>query len=264
MTSEQELQVAGWVGEVVQREYGVPAGPPTERDGRDDSGLTNDFTFDGADPPYAVEVTRLRDDFEEPSADEQAALEARLRRFADEREWLHWTVGIRQETKIRSDLEPAIRQLIEWMLAAKLEALGPGTYTNDVQPDLLYRMGSRFMHDCDLARMAGVILITRNAANGLRVITVAESSDSRSLQRPLARAFDRKTASLAKAKKRGYVTMLAVDVEREDSVGYVSEGTRAPGFPPVIDHLWLFFRGPSRVFHARRDDRQLRELVFPS
>ena len=32
------------------------------------------------------------------------------------------------QTKLRSDLEPAIRQMIEWMLAADLDTLGPGTY----------------------------------------------------------------------------------------------------------------------------------------
>jgi hypothetical protein len=29
--------------------------------------------------------------------------------------------------------------------------------------------------------------------------------------------------------------MLAVDVEREDASGYVSEGVKAPGFPSTID-----------------------------
>jgi hypothetical protein len=79
------------------------------------------------------------------------------------------------------------------------------------------------MCDCDAARKAGVVLITRNAMSGLRVVPVAEFSDSRSLQRPLARTFDEKTASLGRAKKRGYVTMLAVDVEREDARGYLRE-----------------------------------------
>jgi hypothetical protein len=44
--------------------------------------------------------------------------------------------------------------------------------------------------------------------------------------------------------------MLAVDVEREDASGYVDEGTKAPDFPIVIDHLWLFVRESSRVLYA--------------
>jgi hypothetical protein len=265
LANEQELEVTTWVAELVQRQYGVAAGQATERDGRDDSGLTNDFTFDNAVPPFAVEVTRLRDDFENPSAEEHRSLEDRLRRSLAKKGWPpHWTVGLRPETKFRSDLEPAVEQMIEWMLAAKLDTLGPGTYTHDVSSDLLYRMGNRFMRDFDRARMAGVILISRNEAHGLRVIPLAEFSDSRSLQRPLARAFLKKAVSLGRAKARGYVTMLAVDVEREDASGYLSEGTKAPGFPVEIDHLWLFVRGSGKAFYAKRDDRRLRVLDLPN
>jgi hypothetical protein len=264
LATVQELEVAAWIAELVERQYGVGAGPATERDGKDDSGLTNDFTFDNAEPPLALEVTRLRDDFEHPSAEEQRELEGRLRRLLARRGWPpHWTVGLRPETRFRSYLEPAVEQMIDWMLAAKLHTLGPGTYTHDVPPDLLYRMGNRFMNDCERARMAGVILISRNEANGLRVIGAAEFSDSRSLQRPLSRVFTKKVASLGRAKARGYVTMLAVDVEREDARGYLGEGTEAPGFPVEIDHLWLFVRESGKAFYAKRDDRHFRALDLP-
>ena len=235
----------------------------TERDGKDDSWLTNDFTFDSADTPFAVEITRLRDDFERPSPEEMRGLEDRLRRFVARKDWHHWTFGIRPETKFKSDLEPAAQQMVEWMLAAKLDTLGPGTYTHDVSLDLISRMGEAFIRDCDRARMAGVILITRNESGGVRVTPVAELSDSKTLQRPLARAFEKKTASLGRAKQRGYVTMLAVDVERDDASGYLSDGIRAPGFPAVIDHLWLFVRGSENVFYAKRDNRRLMALDLP-
>jgi hypothetical protein len=64
LASEQGREVVGWVTELVERQYRVSPGSPTERDGKDDSGLTNDFTFDTADPPFAVEITRLRNDYE--------------------------------------------------------------------------------------------------------------------------------------------------------------------------------------------------------
>jgi len=60
------------------------------------------------------------------------------------------------------------------------------------------------------------------------------------------------------------VTMLAVDVEREDASGYLTEGTKAPGFPLEIDHLWLFVRGSSKAFYAKRDERRFRALDIPS
>lgn len=81
MASEQELELAGWVAELAERLGGVQSGPATERDGRDDSGLANDFTFGNAAPPLAVEITRLRDDFENPSLEEHRALEERLWRL---------------------------------------------------------------------------------------------------------------------------------------------------------------------------------------
>jgi hypothetical protein len=229
----------------------------------DDSGLTNDFTFDRAVPPLALEVTRLRDDFERPPPYALHRMEKRLERFLAEKGWPHWTVGIRPETNLRSDLEPAARRIVEWMLAAELTTLGPGTFTHDVSPDLIVRMGDPFMRDCEQARVAGVILITRNDKGGLRVVPVAEFSDSKSLQRPLARAFANKTKSLGRAMERGYVTMLAADVEREDARVYLSTGVKAPGFPPQIDHLWLLVRGANKVFYAKRDDRRLQELDLP-
>lgn len=265
MASEQELEVTAWVAELVYRQYGVVAGKLTERDGNDDSGLTNDFTYDSAVPPYAVEVTRLRDDFENPTGEERRGLEGRLRSLLAKRGWApHWTVGLRPETKFKSELEPAIVRMMEWMIAAQLDMLGPAAYTLDVPADLLSRMGQRFMRDCDQARMAGVILVSRGEANGLRVIQVAEFSDSKSLQRPLARAFLNKKVSLGRAKARGYVTMLAVDVEREDASGHLSKDTKAPGFPVEIDHLWLFVRGSGKAFHAKRDDRRFRVLDLPN
>jgi hypothetical protein len=227
-------------------------------DPSDGSGLTVDFTFDEADPPFAVEVTRLRDDFERPPETELRGMEERLRRHVTGKGATHWSVGIRTETTFRSNLEPAIRKMIEWMLAADLDTLSPGTYVHDVPSDLLYRMGERFMRDCDTARLAGVILITRTSEGGLRVFPVVEFSDSKSLQRPLTRAFARKASSMGRAKARGYVTMLGVDVEREDASGYLSEAVKAPGFPSTIDHLWLFDRRSGKAFHAKRDDGRLR------
>jgi hypothetical protein len=51
VTDEQEREVAGRVARLVQSEYNEVPGLPTERDGRDGSGLTVDFTYDEADPP---------------------------------------------------------------------------------------------------------------------------------------------------------------------------------------------------------------------
>lgn len=68
-------------------------GLPTSRDGRDGSGFTVDFTHDEADPPFAIEVTRLRDDFERPAAAELRDLEGRLQRHVTGKGSPHWSVG---------------------------------------------------------------------------------------------------------------------------------------------------------------------------
>jgi hypothetical protein len=47
---------------------------------------------------------------------------------------------------------------------------------------------------------------------------------------------------LGTAKDRGYVTFLAVDVERKDTRGYLAAGVRMWDFAPKIDHLFLFVR----------------------
>ena len=74
VTDEHEREVAGWVARLVQREYNVVPGPSTDRDGIDGSGLTVDFTYDESEPPFAVEVTRLRDDFKRPPEAEAIVL----------------------------------------------------------------------------------------------------------------------------------------------------------------------------------------------
>jgi hypothetical protein len=109
---------------------------------------------------------------------------------------------------------------------------------------------------------ACVILLTRTMANGVRVLQVAEMSDGNALLRPLARAFERKTASLSRARARGYTTALAVDVERHDAVGFLREGYRAPGFPSEIDHLWLVDR-PSVCSMGGAMIDAFRRLSFP-
>lgn len=81
MATAQELEVAAWIAALTEELYEVEVGPATERDGEDGSGLTNDFTYEEVDPRIAVGVTRLRDDFESPSAEEQAGLRDRLERF---------------------------------------------------------------------------------------------------------------------------------------------------------------------------------------
>lgn len=51
MATTQELEVAAWVAALVKELYEVEVGPATERDGKDDSGLTNDFTYE-RHPPH--------------------------------------------------------------------------------------------------------------------------------------------------------------------------------------------------------------------
>lgn len=248
LATPQELQIAGWVAELVERELGTVPGPPTERDGQDGSGLTVDFTFDDVHPPFAVEVTRLRDDFELWDADDVRRFKARIKRRAKAKGWpTDWSIGLSPETSFKADLAPAVERMLEWMVAASLDRLGPGSWSADVPMELFQRLqsvkGRDFTKECREARLRGVILVQRLQANGIVVIPVAESSDHQSLQRPIARALGKKASrSLGTAKERGYVTFLAVDVERKDTRDYLAAGVRMWDFAPKIDHLFLFVR----------------------
>jgi hypothetical protein len=273
LATRQELQIVGWVADFVERELRTVPGPPTERDGEDGSGLTVDFTFDDADLPFAVEVTRLRDDFELWEADDVRRFKARIKRRAKAKGWpTDWSIGLSPETSFKADLAPAVERMLEWMVAASLDRLGPGSWSADVPMELFQRLqsvkGRDFTKECREARLRGVILVQRLQANGIVVIPVAESSDHRSLQRPIARALMEKASrSLGTAKDRGYVTMLAVDVERKDTRDYLAAGVRMWDFPPKIDHLFLFVRKIPRgdldsAFHANRsrEGRTLKRL----
>jgi hypothetical protein len=137
--------------------------------------------------------------------------------------------------------------------------------------ELLARMGDkqrdRFFRDCDRACLRGVIVVYRTAAGCIRTAPVVEFSNAKSLQRPLTRALERKAKALGKAKAKKYVTMLAIDVEREDARDYLADGVRIPDLPPTIDHLWLFVRSADgsleAAFHAARTREQRRLQRLP-
>ena len=172
MATEQELQVFGWVAACVERENTCRVGPPTERDGRDGSAFTIDATFEEAEPRLAVEVTRLRSDFEDPTSKHKHEFEARLRRYADEKGSPGWFIGVRPESSFKASLGPAVQRMMDWMLVFNLATLSPGLYSYDVPMDILQRMGDRFMHDCDQAKLDGVIMLRRETSGGIRVVPV--------------------------------------------------------------------------------------------
>jgi hypothetical protein len=274
----EERQVVEWVADFVERQHGVVPGPWTERNGNDDSGLTVDVTFDNADPPppFAVEVTRLRDDFEKNwTKPRLAQFEARVGALARARGWPGCMIALHQETSFNNDLAPAIGRMMEWMDAASLPALRPGSWSPGyVSMDLLARMQKvkdrDFAEECSDARLKGVNEVQRGSTPGVLVMWVDEFSDDRSLQRPLARAFGAKASgSLGVAKDRGYVTMLAVDVERADARNYISDGVKIRDFPAKVDHLFLFVRETlsgdlEAAFYANRsrEGRRLKRLAL--
>jgi hypothetical protein len=275
----QEAEIVQLVAVYVESMFGVVPGPWTERDGKDDSGLTVDVTFEEANPPprFAVEVTRLRDDFETSwKQSEVKKLQVRIRAFVKAKGWAGCSVGLQPETSFKAGLAPAIETMIEWMDSAALERLGPGSWSPaDVSMDLFARIqkvkGRDFVKECRDARVKGVIQVQRLSTDAVLVIPVQEFSNHRSLQRPLARAFeDKASRSLGAAKDRGYVTMLAVDVERSDTAAFLAEGVRAPDFPRKIDHLWVFVRGGrgdlAAAFYANRTraGRKFQALALPA
>ncbi len=275
VVTAQELQTAAWVADLVERELGTVPGHPTERDGQDGSGLTVDFTFDDADPAFAVEVTRLRDDFEDWDAEDVRRFRSRIRRYLKGKGWApDWVIGLSPETSFKTGLGPAVERMIEWMIAAKLDRLGPGSWSADVPMDLLQRIqrvkGRDFTRECREARLQGVIQVQRRQGNGILVIPVVESSDHQSLQRPIARALGKKASgSLGEAKDRGYWTILAIDVERIDTPEYLGAGVKLWDFPPGIDHLFLFVRnGPdgdletALYANRTRKGRRLKRLAL--
>jgi hypothetical protein len=131
--------------------------------------------------------------------------------------------------------------------------------------------GRDFTKECSAARLKGEILIQRRLAGGILVVPVEEFSDHKSLQRPLACAFEEKLSrALGIAKDRKYVTMLAVDVERADTRGYLGGGRQdarlpAEDRPPVPVRSEDSGRGPGRgvLCQADREGRRLKRLDLP-
>jgi hypothetical protein len=187
------------------------------------------------------------------------------------------TAGIGSlEASLKADLAPAVERIIEWTAAANLDVLRPGAWSpGNVSMDLFGRIqrveGRDFVKECREARLMGVNEIRRLDSEDVQVIAIDELSDHRSFQRPIARALTRKASgSLGVAKTRGYVTMLAVGVERPDTVEYLRDGVKLPDFGPAIDHMYLFVRQSSgqvrSAFYANRtrQGRRLRRMELSS
>ncbi len=250
MASPQEIQVVEWVADFVELDLGVIPGPWTEGNRMGGSDLSVDFTFEAADPPppFAVEVTALRDDFERNWTDAFVAkVEDRIRKFAKARGWPGGVVALHQEVSFDDDLAPAIEATVDWMDATGVDRIRPATWSAGLPGDLIQRILKAKGHDASKefsdARLRGVNEIQRLPSGDVLVIWVHEGSDHRSSQRPLVRAFAKKgSGSLRVAKDRGYVTILAVDVEREDTRTYLGAGVRVPDPGQKIDHLFMFVR----------------------
>jgi hypothetical protein len=215
---------------LVESRYGLIAGQPTHPDPNVDP-VTVDWTFDDADPRFALEVTTLRDSFETPTSEHVEQFRAAIRRHGRKVGWPRWVLGIREETSLNAALAPAVTRLIDWMIAAHLDRLGPAGYVRDVPPDLLHSTGRRFMDDCEQARLNGLIQISRTSGDEVQLLPMEEWSDSRSLRRPLERTLRNKADALRRAKACGHVTMLGVEVVREDAQVELRRARRAPGLP---------------------------------
>jgi hypothetical protein len=262
LSSSQELEVAEWVERFAERRFGRPLGDRRTGDGIHDPDLTVDFIFDRADVPTVLEVTRLMDTFENPASEERKTFEKGLNRYLRAKDpGRSWVVAIDPEASLKAGLAPSIERLVEWMLANDLRRLRPGMPASGVSLDFSSREGRAFARDCHEARIAGVVeLERRSEGTDLLLIPLTEFSNGKALLRPIARAFEKKATPLAKAKSRGYVTVLAIDVVRDDAGPYLTEGARVGDFPPPLDHLWLFLRGSgglSRAFYSNRTDRSL-------
>lgn len=97
------------------------------------------------------------------------------------------------------------------------------------------------------------------------MIRVTEWSDSNALFRPLQRAMLDQEAKLQECKRRGYWTMLAVDVQRRDTQLALGDGVKVRSFGRGLDHLWLLVRDDktkklAEAYYANRVQPRLMKL----
>lgn len=265
MLSERELEVIGVVERLTAQHLSFALGAVIPQDGELDASFTVDASFDGCNPPVAVEVTSLTDHFEGAQARDirrfTKGIERHLKKLGIPRDW---RLGLRPEVKLADpDLMVVTVELLDIMHARGLPRLGPGTWSRDVTAADLPRLSAVLSGRCDRGSLLGLVLLEASAhGTGVSVQTIRESSDSNSLIRPLRRAMADNSGKLLEARTRGYVTMLAVVADRDDAIEHVRG--RAPDFAPGIDHLWLLERCPDqrigRCFYANRADRSWIEV----
>jgi len=258
----EEWEIARWIGALVERHLSAVAGEPTEQNVCKDPTLTMDFTFDQASDRFALEVTRLTAHFEGASDAVVKKFTKRVTREATKLGSPHWRIGFQPESKLDAELLSWLTTLMKVMLALNLERLHPGSYSHDIPLELLARLDTSFHHACERARGFGLLSLQRADAGAVLVLPVVEWSDSNTVFRPLQRAMLDQEAKLGECKRRGYWTMLAVDVQRPDTRQALGDGVKVRNFGRGVDHLCLLVRddetrGLADAYYANRGQPRL-------
>jgi hypothetical protein len=105
---EVEVQAAEYIERAVALYDGRNLGARKRRDGQDGSGLRVDFTYDGATPPVAIEITALADPSVMALGSELLKLETKLHEIVSSEELGAWLLGIRVGANIRDLRQPLV------------------------------------------------------------------------------------------------------------------------------------------------------------
>jgi hypothetical protein len=257
---EVEVQAAEYVERAVALYDGRNLGARKRQDGRDGSGLRVDFTYDGATPPVAIEITALADPSVMALGSELLKLETKLHEIVSSEELGAWLLGIRAGTRVNDLSQPLVD-----LLRRHQGRNGVAIFTADKAPEDITDGDHRLL--AELFDLGLAIAGRSDQGNELSIfppISNAQEGDD-GLGTLLRTTMAENVDKLREARPRE--THLVVTLDRSD-LSPDPVRTPAPQLLDGIDVLWVLLgyfnaKWTYRLWRTTASDRRWHLLWHP-
>jgi len=237
------------VTDVVSRDLQDDWGSWRERDGRDESGLRVDVTFEACN--IALELTSLQDPELLAAGDAAGKVECQLTAFVRERRLTGWVVEVSSHASLKR-IADAVRPL----MVSGIE-ISPMAYSSRDLADAEAKGELRELRERHrrLDRLGLLRLTRRPGSNSVFVMVVGSGFQVVGFTELIAKELRANAAKLGEARPRE--THLAILVGRWDLSAFPAK-TAPPALPDEIDVLWIVHpawgRSDALVWMAHRGD----------
>lgn len=235
---KEEYFAASVVGRFAPEFLGRAIGLPTERDGRDASGLLVDWSYDESEPPIALEVTACHTPGMRQTIHElERKLEPELDRLLAELQLGEWEVVVDVGVEVKS-LVPTLKELIRTRRDLRVGDYNSEDLVRDFQVGELH---SRL-------ETLGLVELRRTGdlRNSISCMVTGGGPEIVSLDDALATTLDENRAKLTLDSYESHLAVVVFDFQ----LSTVPEVCHPPELGPGIDCLWVIHCWPGPTSSA--------------